>query len=82
MTIASRRVAAVATDAACRALGRRAVIRAARYVLLRARLDYPNEMTSNGESALQRWVLGLAPGGNVHVADVGANVGLWQLRRL
>jgi FkbM family methyltransferase len=78
MTIAGRRVAAVATDAACRALGRRAVIRAARYVLLRARLDYPNEMTSNGESALQRWVLGLAPDGNVHVADIGANVGLWS----
>jgi hypothetical protein len=38
MTIASRRVAAVATDAACRALGRRAVIRAARYFLLHARL--------------------------------------------
>jgi FkbM family methyltransferase len=78
MTIAGRRIAAVATDAACRALGRRAVIRAARYVLLRARLDYPNEMTANGESALQRWVLGLTPGGEVHVADVGANVGLWS----
>jgi hypothetical protein len=32
MIIASRRVAAVATDAACRALGRRTVIRAARLV--------------------------------------------------
>jgi FkbM family methyltransferase len=78
MTIAGRRVGAVATDAACRILGRRAVVRAARYVLLRARLDYPNEMTVNGESALQRWVLGLAPGGEVHVADVGANVGRWS----
>lgn len=78
MTNASRRVAAVATDATCRALGRRAVIRAARYVLLRARLDYPNEMTTNGESALQRWILRLVPGGEVHVADVGANVGRWS----
>jgi len=78
MTNASRRVAAVATDATCRALGRRAVIRAARYVLLRARLDYPNEMATNGESALQRWMLRLAPGGEVHVADVGANVGRWS----
>lgn len=67
----------MATDAACRAFGRRAVIRAARYVLLRARLDYPNNMTVNGELSLQRWVLALAPGGEIHIADVGANVGLW-----
>ena len=78
MTIASRKVAATATDAFCLALGRRTVIRAARYVLLRARLDYPNNMTVNGELALQRWVLALANGGEVHVADVGANVGLWS----
>jgi FkbM family methyltransferase len=78
LTTASRRVAAAATDVACQAFGRRTVIRAARYVLLRARLDYPNDMTSNGESALQRWALGLAPAGEVHVADVGANVGHWS----
>jgi FkbM family methyltransferase len=78
LSIASRRVAATATDVACQAFGRRAVIRTARYVLLRARLDYPNEMTANGESALQRWVLELAPGGKLHVADVGANVGRWS----
>jgi FkbM family methyltransferase len=82
VTITSRRIAAAATDAACRALGRRAVVRASRYVLLRARLDYPNEMTANGESALQRWVLALAPGGEIHVADVGANVGRWSLSML
>lgn len=75
---ANRRVAATATDVACGAFGRRAVIRAARYVLLRARLDYPNEMTVNGESALQRWMLGLTPDGELHVADVGANVGRWS----
>jgi FkbM family methyltransferase len=78
LSIASRRVAATATDVACQAFGRRAVIRAARYVLLRARLDYPNDMMANGESALQRWVLGLAPDGELHVADVGANVGRWS----
>jgi FkbM family methyltransferase len=78
LRIANRRVAATATDVACGAFGRRAVIRAARYVLLRARLDYPNDMTVNGESALQRWVLGLAPDGELHVADVGANVGRWS----
>ncbi len=62
LRIAGRRIAATATDVACRALGRRTVIRTARYVLLRARLDYPNDMTVNGESALQRWVLGIAAG--------------------
>jgi FkbM family methyltransferase len=78
LRIASRGVAATATDVACQTLGRRAVIRAARYVLLRARLDYPNEMTVNGESALQRWILRLAPDGELHVADAGANVGRWS----
>jgi FkbM family methyltransferase len=75
---AGRGVAATAADAACRVLGRRTVIRAARYVLLRARLDYPNHMSVNGEPALQRWALALAPRGEVHVADVGANVGHWS----
>lgn len=77
LTIA-RKAAATATEVACRALGRRAVVRAARYVLLRARLDYPNDMTVNGELSLQRWALELAPAGEVHVADVGANVGRWS----
>jgi FkbM family methyltransferase len=78
LTAAGRGAAATAADAACRVLGRRTVIRAARYVLLRARLDYPNHMSVNGEPALQRWALDLAPGGEVHVADVGANVGHWS----
>jgi FkbM family methyltransferase len=78
LRVASRRIAATVTDVACQALGRRAVIRTARFVLRRARLDYPNDMTVNGESALQRWVLGLAPDGELHVADVGANVGRWS----
>lgn len=79
MTTAIRRAAAMATDLTCQAVGRRSVVRAARYVLLRARLDYPNSLTVNGESALQRWVLRLSPAGEqVHVADVGANVGRWS----
>jgi len=78
LTTAGRGAAATAADAACRVLGRRTVIRAARYVLLRARLDYPNHMSVNGEPALQRWALALAPGGEAHVADVGANVGRWS----
>ena len=78
LRIVGREVAATATDVACQALGRRAVVRAARYVLSRAKLDYANDMRFNGESALQRWMLGLAPEGCMHVADVGANVGLWS----
>jgi FkbM family methyltransferase len=35
-------------------------------------------VTPTGESALQRWVLGLGPDGELHVADVGANVGRWS----
>ena len=78
VTIATRRLAAAATDAAASLIGRRAVIRASRYVLFRARLDYPNNMMVNGEQALQRWALDLAPAGEVNVADVGANVGRWS----
>jgi FkbM family methyltransferase len=74
-----RQVAAIATDLACSAVGRRNVVRAARFVLLRARLDVPNDLHSDGESALQRWVLGLSMAGQrCHVIDVGANVGQWS----
>jgi FkbM family methyltransferase len=76
---AVRQVAAIATDLACQAVGRRSVVRAARYVLSRARLDYPNDMHANGETALQGWILRCsAPGEPLHVADVGANVGRWS----
>ncbi len=76
---AVRRVAAIATDLTCQAVGRRTVVRMARYVLLRARLDYPNDLSSNGESALQGWILRFSQAGEqVHVADVGANVGRWS----
>ena len=76
---AARRAAAIATDLTCRAAGRRTVVRTARYVLSRARLDYPNDMSTNGESALQRWILRFSQAGEqIHVADVGANVGRWS----
>ena len=42
-------------------------------------LSYPNDMSANGESALQRWILRISrPGDQIHVADVGANVGRWS----
>jgi FkbM family methyltransferase len=76
---AVRRAAAIATDLTCQAVGRRNVVRTARYVLSRARLDYPNDLSVNGESALQGWILGFSQAGEqVHVADVGANVGRWS----
>ena len=74
-----RRVAAIATDLTCQAVGRRTVVRTARFVLSRARLDYPNDLSTNGESALQRWILRFSQAGEqIHVADVGANVGRWS----
>jgi FkbM family methyltransferase len=76
---AVRRVAAIATDLTCQVVGRRTVVRTARYVLSRARRDYPNGMSTNGESALQGWILRFSqPGEQIHVADVGANVGRWS----
>lgn len=79
LTAAARRAAAIGTDLTCRAVGRRTVVRAARYVLSRARLDYPNGLAVNGESAMQRWIVRLSsPGEQIQVADVGANVGRWS----
>lgn len=74
-----RRTATASTDLACRALGRRNVVRAARFVLHRARLDVPNDLNHNGETSLQRWALELtAAGRHFDVIDVGANVGRWS----
>jgi FkbM family methyltransferase len=74
-----RRIAAATTGFACRTVGRRLVVRVARFVLWRARLDMPNDLKSNGESSLQRWVVNLCPPGRcMRVLDVGANVGRWS----
>jgi FkbM family methyltransferase len=73
-----RRVATVATDAACRVVGRRQVVRAARFALMRARLDVPNDRTTNGEALLASSAVGLtSPGHAFHVVDAGANAGQW-----
>lgn len=74
-----RTIGTATTDLACRAIGRRRVIRAARLVLRRARFDVPNDPRTNGESPLQEWMLATFPSAQVvHVADVGANVGRWS----
>jgi FkbM family methyltransferase len=73
-----RRAGTTVTDAACRAVGRRRVVRAARFVLLRARLDVQNGREVNGEASLVDWMLDLTPVGHTfHVVDVGANLGQW-----
>jgi FkbM family methyltransferase len=78
-----RQAAATCTDIACATMGRGQVVRAARFVLRRARLDVPNDLTSNGESSLQQWILREFPfGRRAHVIDVGANVGRWSAAML
>lgn len=78
-----RRIGANATDLACRVVGRRNVVRGARFILYRARLDVPNDIHTNGEAYLQRWILDLSlPGQQIHVFDVGANVGQWSTAML
>jgi FkbM family methyltransferase len=78
-----RRFGAIATDFACLTLGRRQVVRTTRFMLRRASLDLPNDMQTNGEEGLQRWILDLFPqDSKVHVLDVGANVGQWSASML
>jgi FkbM family methyltransferase len=80
---ALREAGATCTDLACRAMGRRHIVRAARFVLYRARLDIPNDLNTNGESSLQQWILDLVPADQrIHVIDVGANVGRWSAAML
>jgi FkbM family methyltransferase len=80
---AFRRAAGSLTDVACDALGRQQVVRAARFVLRRACLDLPNDMRTNGELDLQRWLVGLSSAGqSLCVVDVGANVGRWSASML
>jgi FkbM family methyltransferase len=56
-----RRTAGWTVDLLSGLLGRRQVVRAARFALHRARLDVPNDPAGNGEHALQRWVLRSLP---------------------
>jgi FkbM family methyltransferase len=78
-----RPIAGRGVDALCRLVGRRQVVRAARFALYRSRLDLPNDPRRNGEFALQRWILDAIPApGPVTVLDVGAHVGLWSLHLL
>jgi hypothetical protein len=75
---AARWAAAIATDLTCRAAGRYTVIRTGRYFPSRTRLDYPNELSTIRESALQRRTGRFSrTSGKPHVAGAGVNVGMW-----
>jgi hypothetical protein len=77
------KAATVCTDIACAAVGRRNVVRAARFVLYRARLDFPAELSSNSELALQQWILAELPAhASAQVIDVGAGGGWWSAAML
>lgn len=74
-----RTAIAAATDVVCHAVGRRRVVRAARFIHRRACLDGPNDMDTNGEIWLQHQVVGMSPPAKrILVLDVGANVGRWS----
>lgn len=60
-------------------MGRRNLVRLARFLSNEARLDCPNDMSSNGELMVQDRVLGQAVSSERTVVfDVGANVGDWS----
>lgn len=82
-SLLAKRLAQFAVDSACAMLGRRQMVRAARFALNRSRLDLPNAISTNGESALQEWVLAMDDVDTpVEVIDIGANRGLWSLSLL
>lgn len=58
--------------------GRRNTVRAARFLLDRARLDGPNNIESNGERLVQQFVLELDAAGAHTIIDVGAHFGEWS----
>ncbi|WP_168801785.1 FkbM family methyltransferase [Glycomyces buryatensis] len=75
----TRQTATWAVDTLGAVIGRRQLVRAARFALHRARLDVPNDPNRNGEYALQRWMLDATrPDAPITVLDVGANVGAWS----
>src|SRR5687768_9251374 len=60
------------------AMGRRNLVRFARFLTNESRLDLNNDMTVNGEYLVQDFVIRGANGHtNTIVFDVGANIGEW-----
>jgi FkbM family methyltransferase len=63
-------------------VGRRNLVRGARFALDYARRDLPNRLGSNGEWLVQDVALRHAGSEGMTVLDVGANVGAWTARLL
>src|SRR5687768_11844314 len=60
------------------AMGRRNLVRFARFLTNESRLDLNNEMTANGEFLVQDFIIRRANDHtNTVVLDVGANIGEW-----
>jgi FkbM family methyltransferase len=58
--------------------GRRNTVRAARFLLDRARLDGPNRIETNGELLVQGFVLRSNSAAPLTIIDVGAHFGEWS----
>lgn len=63
-------------------VGRRFMVRGSRFLLDYARRDVPNQMSTNGEWAIQDAVLAQATTDCLVVFDVGAHIGEWSRRLL
>jgi FkbM family methyltransferase len=72
------RVKEALASAAEEVLGRRNLVRLSRFLLDRARRDYPNNMETNGELEVQRTLLSGRGDAPFVALDVGANVGRWS----
>lgn len=59
------------------ALGRRNLVRFARFLSDGSRLDIDNNMRTNGEIAVQKSIIKNRKNNSVCAFDVGANIGLW-----
>ena len=58
-------------------MGRRNLVRFARFLYDGSRLDIDNDMRTNGEIAVQKSIIKNCKNNSVCAFDVGANVGLW-----
>ncbi len=65
-----------------RVVGRRTLVRGARFLLDYARRDVPNSMETNGEWMVQDVALANAASDPLVAIDVGANMGEWSRRLL
>ncbi len=58
-------------------MGRRNLVRFARFLYDGSRLDINNDMRTNGEIAVQKSIIKKCKNNRICAFDVGANIGLW-----